>query len=69
MTNRISEPYLPKVPGEIAVRKINKIREAAIELAHLIDEVPDARYKALANTALEQATMWATKGHSHANQD
>jgi len=68
LVDRISDPYLPKVPNEVAIRKISKIREAAIELAHLVDEVPDPRYRALANTALEQATMWAVHGHTHAKE-
>lgn len=62
MSDRISEPYLPHVPGEDAVRAINKIREGFIELAQLIEEVPDGRCKALAKTNAEQACMWAVKG-------
>lgn len=69
MANHISEPYLPHVPSELNVRKINKIREAAIELAHLLEDVPDARYKALAKTSLEESTMWAVKGHSIAKEN
>jgi hypothetical protein len=68
MANHISEPYLPHVPGEVNVRKINKIREAAIELAHLLEEVPDPRYRALAKTSLEESTMWAVKGHALAKE-
>jgi hypothetical protein len=68
VTNHISEPYLPHVPTEANVRKINKIREAAIEMAHLLEEVPDPRYKALAKTSLEESTMWAVKGHALAKE-
>jgi hypothetical protein len=64
LTDRISEPYLPHVPNEKAVRAINKIREAFIEIAHLIEEVPDPRCRALAKTNSEQACMWAVKGWS-----
>lgn len=68
MVDRISEPYLPQIPNEVAVRKIGQIREAAIELAQLLEEVPDPRYKTLAKTSLEESTMWAVKGHTHAKE-
>lgn len=68
MANHVSDPYLPHVPNELSVRRINKVREAAIELAHLLEEVPDPRYKALAKTSLEEATMWAVKGHALAKE-
>jgi hypothetical protein len=56
------EPYLPHIPDENGVRAINKVREKFVELSYLLEEVPDARCKALAKTNAEQACMWAVKG-------
>ena len=40
--------------------KYNKIREKAKELAYLIDDLcPNSREKSLANTKLEEVSMWA----------
>lgn len=68
MTDPISDPYLPHIPNEVSVRKIGKVREAAIELAHILEDVPDPRYRALAKTSLEESTMWAVKGHALAKE-
>ena len=62
MSDRPSDPYLPHVPDEKAVRAINKIREAYIAVAELLEEIPDPRCQALAKTNTEQACMWAVKG-------
>ena len=52
--------HAPK-PGQ--PEKYQSIREKAKELAYLIDElVPYSREKSLAQTNLEQATMWANAG-------
>lgn len=45
--------------------RYTKIRNAAKELAFLIDEcVPDSREKSVAMTNLEQMVMWANAGIS-----
>jgi len=64
VTERVSEPYLPHIMSEDAVRAVNKIREGFIELAHLVEGIPDPRCKVITKTNLEQACMWAVKGWS-----
>jgi len=39
----------------------DRIKEQAVVLENLFDQVPEGRYRSLGYTALEQAVMWAVK--------
>ena len=63
MNERIENAFTYHAPKDGQPEKYQAIREKAKELAYLIDElVPDGREKSLAQTNLEQATMWANAG-------
>lgn len=63
MNERIENAFSYHAPEDGQPEKYQAIREKAKELAYLIDElVPDGREKSLAQTNLEQATMWANAG-------
>lgn len=50
-------------PNEDQVTRYQMLREAAKDLAHLIDElVPDSREKSVAMTNLETSIFWANAG-------
>lgn len=63
MNEQIENAFTYHAPKDGQPEKYQAIREKAKELAYLIDElVPDGREKALAQTNLEQAVMWANAG-------
>jgi len=39
----------------------DRIKEQAVVLENLFDQIPEGRYRSLGYTALEQAVMWAVK--------
>lgn len=53
-------------PGELI--PANVTRKKTSDLARNYNELlPECRYKSLALTALEEASMWATKAVTHGN--
>lgn len=60
MSNTIDDNYTYHVPTEDAAKLHEAIRNEGKRFAHLInDELPPSREKSLAQTKLEEATMWA----------
>ncbi|MBU3098377.1 MULTISPECIES: Acb2/Tad1 domain-containing protein [Clostridium] len=60
MNSQLENNFKYHTPIEGQTEKYNKIREKAKELAYLIDKIcPNSREKALANTKLEEVSMWA----------
>jgi hypothetical protein len=56
------KPFLYHVPGKTAQERIEKIRQATIEYARVIDDLaPTSREKSVAVTNLETTQMWAIK--------
>lgn len=58
--SRFRSTYRKLTPEE--VDHLAVIKERADGLEVLIGRVPDARYRALAMTALEESVMWSVKG-------
>jgi len=60
MNEQLEKNFKYHAPKEGQPQKYTAIREKAKELAYLIDELcPNSREKALANTKLEEVSMWA----------
>lgn len=63
MNQLLEDNFKYHAPKEGQPEKYTAIREKAKELAYLIDElVPTSREKSLANTKLEEVSMWANAG-------
>ncbi|MCP1184935.1 hypothetical protein [Paenibacillus sp. 1781tsa1] len=63
MNPQIENNFSYHAPKEGQPQKYEEIREAAKELAYLLEEsVPNSREKSLAMTNLEQAVFWANAG-------
>ena len=62
----IKERFLSRGMGEVDLGKSETIRNYFGLLAAEIEEqLPDNRYRSVALTNLEQASMWATRSLSH----
>ncbi|WP_340032651.1 hypothetical protein NSQ20_12375 [Paenibacillus sp. FSL K6-1122] len=63
MNTQIENNFSYHSPKEGQPQKYEEIREAAKELAYLLEEsVPNSREKSLAMTNLEQVVFWANAG-------
>jgi len=58
-TSRFRPRYRALTDDEKALH--DRIKEQAVVLENLFDQVPEGRYRSLGYTALEQAVMWAVK--------
>jgi hypothetical protein len=73
----VGPPDARQAEGEIAVTRFrpsyralsehektlhDEIKQEAVYLEELFDQVPKGRYRSLALTALEEAVMWIIKG-------
>lgn len=68
MTDYTGYAYESLPISEEAINEVREVREAFKVLSQRINSKfkKDARYNALANTALEEAAMWAVKSITHA---
>ena len=62
LTSSLAVSFTNHTPTEDQIEKIERIRQAADDLANVIDEVtPQSREASLAKTHLEETVMWGVK--------
>lgn len=63
-------PFRPMAVNAAQSADMNEVRGSFESCAMYVERfVPEGRYRALAMTALEQASMWAIKGITHETSD
>jgi hypothetical protein len=53
--------FTNRKPNGVQGQMLDEITEAMLHVATVIDQLPNSRFKSLAFTQLEQASMWAKK--------
>lgn len=53
--------FTNRTPNEAQGEKMDKITKAMLGVANILEDLPNSRFRSLAFTNLEQASMWAKK--------